>query len=106
MQDFRNFDPQRLERLEARFKGNRSQPPIVIDDDSSQSAGSHSSQAEDSEIQVLQVRPGVDFTKSKDSSLTRPYLGRILRRFVKDKKGSTPSNFHGNSPEPVLSWVV
>ena len=52
MQDFRNFDPQRLERLEARFKGSRSQPPIVIDDDSSQSAGSHSSPAEDNDMQV------------------------------------------------------
>ncbi|XP_038044627.1 serine/threonine-protein kinase tousled-like 2 [Patiria miniata] len=54
MQDFRNFDPQRLERLEARFKGTRSQPPIVIDDDSSQSAGSHSPQTED-DIQALRA---------------------------------------------------
>ncbi|XP_033639946.1 serine/threonine-protein kinase tousled-like 2 [Asterias rubens] len=73
MQDFRNFDPQRLERLEARFKGNRSQPPIVIDDDSSQSAGSHSSQAEDSEIQSLRaVTTGTPERKEKRRKRKHP----------------------------------
>ncbi len=73
MQDFRNFDPQRLERLEARFKGSRSQPPIVIDDDSSQSAGSHSSQAEDSEIQSLRaVTTGTPERKEKRRKRKHP----------------------------------
>lgn len=46
MQSFKHFDPQKLELLEARFKGRREQP-IIIKDDSNQSSGSRSSNNDD-----------------------------------------------------------
>ena len=33
MQDFKNFDPQRLELLEARIMGNRHTPIVISDDE-------------------------------------------------------------------------
>ncbi|XP_071495579.1 serine/threonine-protein kinase tousled-like 2 isoform X1 [Diadema antillarum] len=57
MQEFRHFDPQKLELLEARIKGNRSsQQPILITDDSNHSTSSRGSPNDEGEV-VLSETP-------------------------------------------------
>ncbi|XP_041478196.1 serine/threonine-protein kinase tousled-like 2 [Lytechinus variegatus] len=55
MQEFRHFDPQKLELLEARIKGNRSsQQPIMIADDSNHSTSTCSRGSPSDDIEVMQ----------------------------------------------------
>ncbi|XP_011662441.1 uncharacterized protein LOC105437488 [Strongylocentrotus purpuratus] len=56
MQEFRHFDPQKLELLEARIKGNRSQQqPIMIADDSNHSTSTCSRGSPSDDLEVMQA---------------------------------------------------
>ncbi|XP_072029817.1 serine/threonine-protein kinase tousled-like 2 isoform X2 [Amphiura filiformis] len=61
MQDFKNFDPQRLELLEARIMGNRHTPIVISDDEhdkkSNDSAGSASRNSHAEEQPEIKVTP-------------------------------------------------
>lgn len=57
MQEFRHFDPQKLELLEARIKGNRSQQqPIMIADDSNHSTSTCSRGSPSDDLEVRTCR--------------------------------------------------
>lgn len=110
MQSFKHFDkfdPQKLELLEARLKGNRSQhsqQPIVIKDDSNQSTGSRSSTNDDvQEVVVETSKERKRKRKAPDGDQTTPTSGskKISEYFRHSGSSSSPGRATVKSPVGV-----
>ncbi|XP_071812805.1 serine/threonine-protein kinase tousled-like 2 isoform X2 [Apostichopus japonicus] len=105
MQSFKHFDPQKLELLEARFKGRREQP-IIIKDDSNQSSGSRSSNNDDIHDVSLEMPTKERKRKRKapDNDQTTPTTGskKISEYFRHSGASGSPGRASVKSPVGVF----